>query len=49
MPELVHEHDLGATLELRNIPNLEPGMSPREIWCNEAQERYVLGRASEAV
>ncbi len=42
MPELVHEHDLGATLELRNIPNLEPGMSPREIWCNEAQERYVL-------
>ncbi|MDO9178455.1 MAG: phosphoribosylformylglycinamidine synthase [Agitococcus sp.] len=42
MPELVHEHDLGATLELRNIPNLERGMSPREIWCNEAQERYVL-------
>ncbi len=42
MPELVHEHDLGAVLELRNIPNLEPGMSPREIWCNEAQERYVL-------
>jgi phosphoribosylformylglycinamidine synthase len=42
MPELVHEWDLGATLELRNIPNLERGMSPREIWCNEAQERYVL-------
>ncbi len=42
MPELVHEHDLGAILELRNIPSLERGMSPREIWCNEAQERYVL-------
>lgn len=42
MPELVHEWDLGATLELRHIPNLEWGMSPREIWCNEAQERYVL-------
>lgn len=42
MPELVHEWDLGATLELRHIPNLERGMSPREIWCNEAQERYVL-------
>ena len=42
MPELVHEWDLGATLELRKIPNLERGMSPREIWCNEAQERYVL-------
>jgi phosphoribosylformylglycinamidine synthase len=42
MPELVHEHDLGASLNLRAIPNLEPGMRPMEIWSNEAQERYVL-------
>ncbi|MCC2637684.1 MAG: phosphoribosylformylglycinamidine synthase [Moraxellaceae bacterium] len=42
MPELVHEHDLGARLNLRAIPNLEPGMRPVEVWCNEAQERYVL-------
>jgi len=42
MPELVNEHDLGATLDLRAIPSLESGMSPVEIWCNEAQERYVL-------
>lgn len=42
MPELVHEHDLGAALNLRAIPNLEPGLRPVEIWCNEAQERYVL-------
>lgn len=42
MPELVDEHDRGATLNLRAIPNLEPGMSPMEIWSNEAQERYVL-------
>ncbi|MES2919592.1 MAG: phosphoribosylformylglycinamidine synthase [Pseudomonadota bacterium] len=42
MPELVHEHDLGAKLNLRAIPNLEPGMRPVEVWCNEAQERYVL-------
>lgn len=42
MPELVHEHDLGASLNLRAIPSLESGMSPVEIWCNEAQERYVL-------
>ncbi|MFN3585927.1 MAG: phosphoribosylformylglycinamidine synthase [Moraxellaceae bacterium] len=42
MPELVDEHDLGATLDLRAIPSLEPGMRPVEIWCNEAQERYVL-------
>ena len=33
---------MSADLELRKILNAEPGMSPLEIWCNEAQERYVL-------
>lgn len=42
MPELVNDHELGATLNLRAIPSLERGMAPVEIWCNEAQERYVL-------
>ena len=42
LPELVHEHGLGAHLDLRAIPSAEPGLSPRELWCNEAQERYVL-------
>lgn len=28
--------------ELWDIPNAEPGMTPIEIWCNEAQERFVL-------
>ena len=42
LPELVHDSELGARFELRSIPNAEPGMSPMEIWCNEAQERYVL-------
>lgn len=42
MPELVNDHGLGAVLNLRKIPSLEPGMSPMEIWSNEAQERYVL-------
>ncbi|MFZ5724161.1 MAG: phosphoribosylformylglycinamidine synthase [Pseudomonadota bacterium] len=42
LPELVHEWQRGAQFELRKIPNDEPGMSPVEIWCNEAQERYVL-------
>ena len=41
-PELVHDSDRGGTFDLRAIPNAEPGMSPMEIWCNEAQERYVL-------
>src|SRR5690554_5131856 len=42
LPELVHDSSRGARLELREVPNAEPGMSPLEIWCNEAQERYVL-------
>ena len=42
MPELVSASERGATLELRKIPNDEPGMSPMGIWCNESQERYVL-------
>ena len=43
LPELVHDSNLGAKFELRTIPVTEPGMSPLEIWCNEAQERFVLG------
>jgi len=42
LPELVHGAGRGAKLDLRAVPSEEPGMSPREIWCNEAQERYVL-------
>lgn len=45
LPELVHDNDLGAIFELRDILSLEPGMSPMEIWCNESQERFVLGVA----
>ena len=42
LPELVHDSKRGGRFELRDIPNAEPGMSPLEIWCNEAQERYVM-------
>ncbi|MDX1489484.1 MAG: phosphoribosylformylglycinamidine synthase, partial [Acidiferrobacterales bacterium] len=42
VPELVHSARRGACLELRAVPNAQPGMSPMELWCNEAQERYVL-------
>jgi phosphoribosylformylglycinamidine synthase len=43
LPELVHDSRRGARFELAAIPNAEPGLSPMQIWCNEAQERYVLG------
>ncbi len=42
IPELIDDAGLGGDFELREIPNAESGMSPKEIWCNEAQERYVL-------
>jgi len=41
-PELAKDGGCGAYFELRNVPNDEPGMSPLAIWCNEAQERYVM-------
>lgn len=42
-PELVNDSGRGGRFELRVIPNDESSMSPMEIWCNESQERYVLG------
>jgi phosphoribosylformylglycinamidine synthase len=42
LPELVHAAGRGARVDLRAVPSDEPGMTPREIWSNEAQERYVL-------
>ena len=41
-PELVNDAKVGATFNLRDVHNEEPGMSPRELWSNEAQERYVM-------
>jgi phosphoribosylformylglycinamidine synthase len=45
LPELVHGAGRGALIDLRALPSEEPGMTPREVWCNEAQERYVLSIA----
>ncbi len=42
VPELLWGAKQGGRIDLRAIPNDEPGMSPLEIWCNEAQERYTL-------
>src|SRR5690349_21271783 len=41
-PELAHSGGVGATFDLRAVPSEEPGMTPMQIWSNEAQERYVL-------
>jgi phosphoribosylformylglycinamidine synthase len=47
LPELVHDAELGGHIELREVPSAEPGLSPLELWCNEAQERFVLAIAPE--
>jgi len=47
LPELVEGGGVGATVELRAIPTEASGMTPREIWSNEAQERYVLAIAAD--
>jgi phosphoribosylformylglycinamidine synthase len=49
LPELVHACNHGAKLQLREVHSEEPGMSPMQIWCNEAQERYVLAIKPEAI
>ena len=41
-PELVNDAGRGAIFQLRRIPLEEHGLNPLQIWCNEAQERYVL-------
>ena len=42
IPELLHDSGRGADLAYAAIPSADPGMSPLETWCNEAQERYML-------
>ena len=49
VPEAVAHSQRGAHIELRAIPSAESGMSPLELWCNEAQERYVLAIEAHAL
>ena len=49
VPEAVDHSKHGARIELRDVDNAEPGMSPMGIWCNEAQERYVLIIANDRI
>jgi phosphoribosylformylglycinamidine synthase len=42
LPELVKDAGFGGKFELRQVESADSSMSPLQIWCNEAQERYVL-------
>lgn len=49
LPELVNDLRRGASIDLKKVPNADPGMSPMELWCNEAQERYVIALKPEGL
>jgi len=48
-PELVDDAGLGARFDISAVPLEESGLAPKEIWCNESQERYVLAIAPESL
>ncbi len=43
IPELLHDSGVGGDIDLDAVPSDDPQLSPMQIWCNESQERYVLG------
>ncbi|KQT10736.1 phosphoribosylformylglycinamidine synthase [Ramlibacter sp. Leaf400] len=48
-PELTNDAGRGARFDLREVPLEESGLAPKEIWCNESQERYVLAIAPQSL
>ncbi|MFM2209885.1 MAG: phosphoribosylformylglycinamidine synthase [Pseudomonadota bacterium] len=48
-PELTNDAGRGARFDLRSVPLEESCLAPKEIWCNESQERYVLAIAPESL
>lgn len=40
--ELIHDNNVGGIFDIRKVPCIDSSMSPMEIWCCEAQERFVL-------
>ena len=48
-PELTNDAGRGAHFDLRAVPLEESGLSPKEIWSNESQERYVMAIAPQSL
>jgi phosphoribosylformylglycinamidine synthase len=49
VPEIIHDCERGGRFELRDVHNADLSMSPMQIWCNEAQERYVVAIKPESL
>ncbi|GAB3581569.1 phosphoribosylformylglycinamidine synthase [Calidifontibacter terrae] len=48
-PELVNDAGKGAIFDLSKVPLEESGLAPKEIWCNESQERYVIALQADSL
>jgi len=48
-PELVSGAGRGARFDLSKVPLEETGLAPKEVWCNESQERYVLALSPDTL
>ncbi|MCK5727891.1 MAG: phosphoribosylformylglycinamidine synthase, partial [Methylococcales bacterium] len=49
VPEIINDCERGGEFELRSVKNADLSLSPMQIWCNEAQERYVLAIHPDAL
>lgn len=49
IPELLHDSSVGGVIDLAKVPADDPSLSPMQLWCNESQERYVLGLPAERI
>ncbi len=49
IPELLHDSGVGGVIDLDKVPSDDPSLSPMQLWCNESQERYVLGVPQDRV
>ena len=47
IPELQPDSRMGGVIDMDEGPSDDPSLSPMQLWCNESQERYVLGVAQE--
>ena len=49
IPELLHDSGVGGVIDLAKVPSDDPSLSPMQLWCNESQERYVLGVPADRI
>ncbi len=49
IPELLHDSGVGGVIDLSKVPSDDASLSPMQLWCNESQERYVLGISADRI